>query len=117
MGKMQTGKRIKKVVVLGVDVQHHAIYSEVLICHNVVFVVSQEEALTSGGNADVLAVNIDKYRGFLQSMLDRVFNGSIVAISTSRQYLNRPHELSGGKKLAPVCQRTAPTEIVRMLAV
>lgn len=110
------GKRFKKVVVLGVDVQHHAIYSEVLDGHNVVFAISPEDALSSGANADVIAVNIDKHRAFLQSILERVFKGKVVAIATSRQLLNKLHELPGGMKISPFCQRTAPTEIMRMLA-
>lgn len=113
---MAKGKT-KKVVVLGVGADHHAVYSEVLKDHKVVFANSHEEALSSGRTADVIAVNIDKHGGFLGAMFSRLFEGEVVAIATSRKLMNKLVELPGGEKISPVCQRTAPEEIMRMIAV
>lgn len=112
---MAKGKT-KKVVVLGVGADHHAIYSEVLKDHKVVFVASHDDALHAGRNADVIAVNIDKHGGFLGAMFSRLFEGKVVAIATSRKLMNKLVELPNGGKVSPVCQRTAPDEIMRLLA-
>ena len=115
---MSKGKaRTKKIVVLGVGTAHHAVYSEILKDHKVVFSDSHEDALHAGRTADVVAVNIDKHGGFLNAMFSRLFDGKVVAIATSRKLMNKLIELPNGGKVSPVCQRTAPEEIMRMLAV
>ncbi|HBB44311.1 MAG: hypothetical protein UW27_C0010G0041 [Parcubacteria group bacterium GW2011_GWA1_44_13] len=112
-----TKGRTKKIVVLGVCTDHHAVYSEILKDHKVVFAISHEDALHAGRTADVVAVNIDKHNGFLNTMFDRLFEGKVVAIATSRKLMNKLVELPNGGKVSPVCQRTAPEEIMRLLAV
>jgi len=107
----------KKIVVLGVCADHHAVYPEVMKDHKVVFATSHEDALRAGRNADVVAVNIDKHNEFLNSMFDRLYEGKVVAIATSRKLMNKLVELPNGEKIDPVCQRTAPEEIMRLLAV
>lgn len=107
----------KKVVVLGVGTDHHAVYSDVLKDHKVVFVSSHDDALHAGRTADVIAVNIDKHGGFLGAMFSRLFDGKVVAIATSKELMNRFVVLPNGGKISPVSQRTAPNEIMRLLAV
>lgn len=114
---MEKGKaRTKKIVVLGVGADHHAVYSEILKKHKVVFTDSHEDALHAGRTADVVAVNIDRHGGFLNAMFNRLFEGKVVAIATSRKLVNKLVELPNGGKISPVCQRTAPEEIMRLLA-
>ncbi|MFZ2303664.1 MAG: hypothetical protein WAV98_02640 [Minisyncoccia bacterium] len=109
--------KAKKIVVLGVSTEQHAVYSEVLDGHSVVFAVSHEDALSAGRTADVVAVNIDKHTGFLSEMFSRLYEGKVVAIATSRKLMNKLVLLPDGGKVSPVCQRTAPEEIMRVLAV
>lgn len=111
-----TEEKVRKIVVFGVCEDHHAVYSEVLKDHKVIFAASHEEALTVGMGADVVAVNIDKHNGFFVDLFNRVFEGNVVAIATSRKLLNKIFELPDGMKLEPVCPRTAPEEIMRLLA-
>ncbi len=113
MGKI---RRPKKIVVLGVGADQHAVYSEVLKGHKVVFANTHEDALHSGRTADVVAVNIDKHNGFLGAMFNNLFEGEVVAIATSRKLMNKLVELPKGGKISPVCQRRAPEEIMRLLA-
>jgi hypothetical protein len=117
---MANGQKVKKptkVVVLGVGADHHAVYSDVLKGYRVVFASSSEEALHAGRTADVIAVNIDRHNSFLGGIFMRLFVGKVVAIATSRKLMNKLIDLPNGGKISPVCQRTAPEEIMRMLAV
>lgn len=116
MATRKAGKS-KKIVVLGVGADHHAVYEEVLKDHKVVFAATPEDALSAGRTADVVAINIDKHKGFLGEMFSRLFDGKVVAIATSRGLLNKLIDHPNGGKIAPVCFRTAPGEIMRLLAV
>lgn len=109
-------RKSRKIVVLGVGTDRHAVYSEVLKDHKVVFANSHEDALNDGRTADVVAVNIDKHNGFLDAIYKCLFEGKVVAIATSKKLMNKLVELPNGGKISPVCQRTAPEEIMRVLA-
>lgn len=117
MGKRQNAGKAKKVVVLGVGPEYQALYQLSLGEHNITFATSAEEALTSGMNADVVVVNIDKHGSFLGKMFGRVSDAKVVAIATSRKLMNKLIDHPSGGKITPVCFHTAPAEITRLLAV
>jgi len=116
MGKKKQEKETKKIVILGVGPEHRAVYAEELKGCKISFPFSFNAALAVARTADLIAVNIDHYCEFFAKAFERGYAGKVVAIATSRKCMNKTVELPNGKKITPVCCRTAPGEIMRLLS-
>ncbi len=106
----------KIVVVLGVSPEYESVYREQLNGHKVHFTRNKEEALGVVISADVFVVHVDKHGDIINMIIDRGFVGKFVVITTSTKIMKKLYELPTGKKLDPVCFRTAPQAIMRALA-
>ncbi len=106
----------KKVLVLGAGPEHSAVFNKELDGPKVVFEATSADALRVAKNADVIAVHVDKHKGFLEEAFARGYSGGIVAITTSPATINKQLTLPSNEVVGHVSWVAAPQAIMNALA-